>query len=190
MSIPSTAWHWRAEPLWRPAHRLNRSGIPEKYLPWLLDPSSLTERIIARCPKSFRVQLIDQRLARPMRNEALALGIRFGTRAVIRRVQLLCGETPWVAARTVIPPRTLTGKFRRFRHLGSRSLGAVLFADPSMKRGAVEIARLTPADPLYHQAARDLRAKPEQIWGRRSLFRLGGKPLLVCEFFLPDISEF
>jgi chorismate-pyruvate lyase len=37
---------------------------------------------------------------------------------------------------------------------------------------------------------RDLRDKPETIWGRRSLFRLGGKPLLVCEFFLPDIAEF
>ncbi len=180
----------RPEPLWRPARRLNRSGIPEKFLPWLLDPASLTERVIAHCRRSFRVQLIDQRLARPMRNEAMALGIRFGTHAIVRQVQLMCGDTPWVYARTVIPPRTLTGKFRRFRRLGARSLGAVLFADPSMERGEVEIACLTPADPLYHQAARDLREKPGQIWGRRSLFRLDGKLLLVCEFFLPDIADF
>lgn len=180
----------RAEPLWRPAHRLNRSGIPDRFLPWLLDPASLTERVVAHCRQSFRVQLIDQRLARPMRNEAMALGIRFGTRTVIRRVQLMCGDTPWVAARTVIPPCTLTGKFRRFRHLGSRSLGAMLFADPTMERGEVEITCLTPADPLFHQAAHDLRDKPGEIWGRRSLFRLGGKPLLVCEFFLPAIADF
>jgi chorismate--pyruvate lyase len=190
MSTLSTALHWRAEPLWRPACRLVRSHIPEKYLPWLLDPASLTERVIGHCREGFRVQLIDQRLARPMRNEAMALGIRIGTHAIVRQVQLMCGDTPWVAARTIIPPRTLTGKFRRFRHLGTRSLGAVLFADPSMERGAVEITCLTPADPLFHQAARDLHEKPEQIWGRRSLFRLGGRPLLVCEFFLPDITEF
>lgn len=180
----------RPEPLWRPAHRLNRSGIPDKYLPWLLDPASLTERLISHCSKSFRVQLLDQRLARPMRNEAMALRIRFGTRAIVRQVQLFCGDTPWVYARTVIPPRTLTGKFRRFRHLGARSLGAVLFADPSMERGALEITCLTPTDPLYHQAARDLREKPAEIWGRRSLFRLDEHPLLVCEFFLPAIADF
>lgn len=127
---------------------------------------------------------------RPLRNEAMTLGMRPGSRAVVRQVQLLCGETPWVYARTIIPPRTLARKFHRFTRLGARSLGAMLFADPSMKRDEVEVTCLTPADRLYHLAARDLREKPEVIWGRRSLFWLGGKPLLVCEFFLPDIAEF
>jgi chorismate--pyruvate lyase len=59
-----------------------------------------------------------------------------------------------------------------------------------MQRSEVEVTCLTPTDLLYGLAVRHLRAKPEVIWGRRSLFRLGGKPLLVCEFFLPDIPEF
>jgi chorismate lyase len=178
------------EPLWRPVRRLNRAGIPEKYRPWLLDPASLTERLIGHCRQGFHVQLLDQRRARPLCSEAMAVGMRRGTRAVVRQVRLMCGDTPWVYARTIIPPPTLARKFHRFTRLGSRSLGAVLFADPSMKRGEVEIARLTPSDQLYHLVARDLREKPAVIWGRRSLFRLGGKPLLVCEFFLPDIPEF
>ncbi len=186
----NSALHWRAEPLWRPARRLIRSDIPEKYLPWLLDPASLTERIINRCHGNFYVRLLDQRRARPLRNEAEALGMRAGTRAIVRQVRLMCGDTPWVYARTVIPPRTLARKAHRFTHLGARSLGAMLFADPSTKRGEVEIACLTPSDRIYHLATRELRDKPEIIWGRRSLFRLGGKPLLVCEFFLPDIAEF
>ena len=178
------------EPLWRPVRRLNRAGIPEKYRPWLLDPASLTERLIGHCRQHFHVQLLDQRRARPLCSEAMAVGMRRGTRAVVRQVRLMCGDTPWVYARTIIPPPTLARKFHRFTSLGSRPLGAVLFADPSMERGEVEIARLTPSDQLYHLAARDLREKPAMIWGRRSLFRLGGKPLLVCEFFLPDIPEF
>lgn len=190
MATASTAASRHAEPLWRAARRLHRFNLPEKYLPWLLDPTSLTERIINRCHGGFRVQLIDQRRTRPLRNEAMALGMRLGCRAVVRQVQLLCGETPWVYARTIIPPRMLARKFHRFTRLGARSLGAMLFADPSMKRGEVEVTCLTPADPLYHLAARDLREKPEVIWGRRSLFWLGGNPLLVCEFFLPDIAEF
>ena len=190
MASVSTTPSWRAEPVWRPARRLNRTGVPEKYLPWLLDPASLTERIIRCCPRAFRVELLSQRRARPLRNEARALGMRSGSHAVVRQVRLVCGDTPWVYARTIIPPRTLARKFHRFTRLGARSLGALLFADPSMQRGEVQVAQLTAADRLYHLATRDLRDKPGEIWGRRSLFRLGGKPLLVCEFFLPDIAEF
>ncbi len=186
----STAPSWRTEPIWRPARRLRHAGVPEKYRPWLFDPASLTERIIRHCPRAFRVQLLSQRRARPLRNEAMTLGMRPGSRAVVRQVLLVCGDRPWVYARTIIPPRTLARKFHRFTRLGARSLGALLFADPSMQRGEMEVAHLTAGDRLYHLATRDLRDKPGEIWGRRSLFRLGGKPLLVCEFFLPDIAEF
>ena len=60
-------------------------------------------------------------------------------------------------------------------------------ADPSTQRGPVEIARLSPCDKLYPSAIRHLTQRPEKIWGRRSLFTLGGKPLLVSEIFLPGI---
>jgi chorismate--pyruvate lyase len=190
MANTSTAARWRAEPLWHPAHRLSRAGIPEKYLPWLLDTASLTERIVNRCGGDFRVRLLNQKRMRPLRNEAAALGMRAGTHAIVRQVQLICGGTPWVYARTIIPPKTFARKPHRFTTLGARSLGAMLFADPSMKRSEVEITCLTPSDQLYHFATCELRDKPEAIWGRRSLFQLGGKPLLVCEFFLPDIAEF
>lgn len=190
MTIVSTVIPRRSEPLWRPVRRLNRTGIPEKYLAWLLDPASLTERIVSRCRHAFRVQLLSQERKRPLRSEAMVLGMRVGSRAIVRQVQLVCGNTPWIYARTIIPPRTLARKFHRFTQLGARSLGSMLFADPSMERGKVEVACLSPSDQLYHIATRDLREKPAVIWGRRSIFRLGGKPLLVCEFFLPDIVEF
>jgi chorismate--pyruvate lyase len=190
MAMDSTAQAHHTEPLWRPMRRLNRAGIPEKLLPWLLDSSSLTQRLRDHCGDGFRVQLLDQQRARPLRGEAMRLGMRAGTLAVVRQVQLKCGETPWVYARTIIPPVTLARKFHRFTRLGARSLGAVLFADPSMTRGEVEVARLTAAHRIYHQAIHGLPSQPEAIWGRRSLFRLGGKPLLVCEFFLPGIPEF
>jgi chorismate--pyruvate lyase len=92
-----------------------------------------------------------------------------------------------VFARTVIPRDTLVGSNRRLTRLKTRPLGAVLFADPGMERGPVEIARLTPCDRLFPAATRRLASAPEAIWGRRSLFTLAGKPLLVSEIFLPDI---
>ena len=177
----------RAEPAWHEASRLHRREIPEIALRRLLDPASLTRRIQAACPGCFRVQVLAQGWARPQHNEARALGMRDGSWGFVREVHLLCDDKPWVYARTVIPRTTLTGPCRRLTHLKSRPLGAVLFADPSMRRGPVEIARLTPCDKLYPAALRHLSEQPQMIWGRRSLFTLSGKPLLVSEIFLPSI---
>ena len=183
---PQSICH-RAEPDWHVASRLHRRDVPEPALRWLLDPASLTRRLQSTCPGCFRVEVLFQGWARPQHNEMRVLGMRTGSEGFVREVHLLCDGVPWVFARTIIPRTTLTGPRRCLTRLKSRPLGAVLFADPSMKRGPVEIARLTPCDKLYPSAIRHLARRPETIWGRRSLFTLGGKPLLVSEIFLPDI---
>ena len=177
----------RAEPDWHVAARLHRRDVPEPVLRWLLDPASLTRRIQSACHGCFRVEVLFQGWARPQHNETRELGMRTGSSGFVREVHLLCDGRPWVFARTIIPRTTLTGPRRCLTRLKSRPLGAVLFADPSMQRGPVEIARLSPCDKLYPTAIRHLTQRPETIWGRRSLFTLGGKPLLVSEIFLPGI---
>ena len=74
-----------------------------------------------------------------MSNEARVLGMSMSGRALVREVQLLCNGVPWVYARTVIPRRTLSGRQSRLAHIKSRSLGAMLFADPSMRRGELQL---------------------------------------------------
>jgi chorismate--pyruvate lyase len=61
----------------------------------------------------------------------------------------------------------------------------MLFADRGMRRGVVEMARICPGEMLYADAVRDLRHVDGEVWGRRSIFRLAHKPLLVSEIFLP-----
>lgn len=151
---------------------------------WLLDTGSLTRRVRQACSGRFRVQVEFQGWGRPRLDESLALRLRQPLRALIREVHLLCDGRPWVFARTVIPISTLRGRERRLAHLGERPLGAVLFADPHMTRGPVEVACVRPGQSLYVAAVQGLKRRPTEIWGRRSVFRLGGKPLLVSEFFL------
>jgi len=122
-----------------------------------------------------------------MRNELLVLGSRLWTRALVREVRLLCADVPLVFARTVIPAATLSGRRRRLGRLGSRPLGAVLFADHSMRRGALELACIRPGQRLFDGATRGLAEPPDRIWGRRSLFFLDHQPLLVQEIFLPGV---
>lgn len=124
-----------------------------------------------------------------MHNEARTLNIRRGSYALVRQVYLLCGDQPWVFARTVIPPNTLKGKQRRLARLGQKPLGAVLFADKSMQRTEMEVACITGDQQLYRMATHHLTQVNQPIWGRRSVFFLHRHPLLVSEIFLPEIGD-
>ena len=110
--------------------------------------------------------------------------------AWIRQVYLLCGDAPWVYARSIVPRRTLSGRTRRVANLRTRSLGSVLFSDPSMCRREFQIACLVPGDTLHALATRLHPSISQAVWGRRAIYELGGKPLLVSEVFLPAIGEF
>ncbi|PVV25897.1 MAG: hypothetical protein B6D74_02335 [gamma proteobacterium symbiont of Ctena orbiculata] len=66
-------------------------------------------------------------------------------------------------------------------------MGAVLFSDPKVSRGATQVARLLPRQPLFETACNNLREKPDHLWGRRTLYYVEKRPLLVNEIFLPTL---
>lgn len=177
------------ESTWQFETRVFNYVIPDGMACWLSDPASLTARLIAACEQRFCVQVLSQSWGTPLHNELKRLGMRERQTALIREVFLYCGDTPWVFARTVIPRSTLTGKQKYLANLGSKPLGAVLFADPSMHRDQFEVACLQAGEVLYSKATQRSTKKPKQIWGRRSAFYLSGKPLLVNEIFLPAIAR-
>ncbi len=174
---------------WKTYSRLNYKAIPPSTLSWLLDATSLTQRLIAACQGKFQVEVLYEGWGRPTQDEIRVLSMKPGTIARIRQVRLLCNGVAVVFARTIIPYSTLKGPVRRLRLLGNRPLGAVLFADTSMRRGALEIAAIGKHSSLYRDAMGAQRNKPAIIWGRRSVFYLSGKPLLVNEIFLPGLPS-
>ena len=181
--------------LWRQQRHVPRGLIPPSIAPWLFDVASLTQRLRQVCQGRFQVRVVSQQRVRPLRDERVALHMRDHEHALVRMVYLLCDGQPWVFARTVIPLRTLSGAQRRLARLGSKPLGEMLFADRSMRRSEVEVARLVPGGKLFgliatansNDGTADLTQQPPPIWGRRSVFYLQDKPLLVSEIFLPAI---
>jgi len=171
-------WHNRKQSL--------AINIPDEVSHWLFEPSSLTARIINRCSGKFRVHLISQQRMTPTPDEIRVLGLRYRSHAIIRQVILYCEDEPWVYARSVIPMTTLKGSLRRLGKLGNKPLGAVLFSDPSIERGEVEITSMTSLHPNYKWTE---HKGSEVIWGRRSVFKQRRKTLLVSEFFLPNIIQ-
>jgi chorismate--pyruvate lyase len=167
---------------WYRRHQLFNQTVQAEFLPWLFDASSLTARLISLCGKDFSVQVISQRWQKMNTDEISAMSLKNTNSALVRQVYLCNGGIPLVYARTVIPVSTVHGAQRRYANMGNRPLGAMLFTDRTMRREPVQIARL----PEFYPAQQYVKSD-EVVWGRRSVFRVGEKPLLVSEYFLPEL---
>lgn len=148
---------------------------------WLFDKRSLTARLINHCDGKFSVKVLSVCRGTPLPDEIKALNLTMRSRAIIRQVLLLCDGQPLVYARTIIPISSLRGPLRGVVLLGNKSLGAILFADKSMRRLPVEAALVS-----RYQGHIPLPVA-EPIWGRRSVFILKQRSVLVNEFFLPAL---
>lgn len=98
---------------------------------------------------------------------------------------LSTGNTPLIIARTVIPARTLRGTQRILSNLGNRPLGEVIFAYPKLQRLEMELTRIDQSN-----WSAQLTAKvpvPRALWGRRTVYAVQHRQLLVTEYFLPTL---
>ncbi|MEW6163727.1 MAG: chorismate lyase [Pseudomonadota bacterium] len=177
--MPSQVFRWKSTPA--------LAGAPAFLHPWLADPGSLTARIVARC-RRFQVRVLREARARPFADERTLIGLPQGRSAWVREVLLIADDVPVVFAHSVLAPRDLTGAWHMARAIGSRPLGAALFADPGIRRGPLHAARLAPAHPLHRHAEAAAGAALPTLWGRRSRFCRQERPLLVTEVFLPGIA--
>jgi len=167
---------WRAAPVAAGALRL-----------WLTDRGSLTARL-QRHAGPIKVRVLFQGLRRVNRDEAFLFASPTA-RVLVREVLLLRGTTPLVFAHTVLAPDALRGAWRSIAGLGTRPLGAALFADPRIARFPLRQKKLPRTHPLYRRAAAQLKTRPPSLWARRSIFAAGKSPILVSEVFLPAILD-
>ncbi|WP_413700405.1 chorismate--pyruvate lyase family protein [Psychromonas sp. KJ10-10] len=149
---------------------------------WLYDHNSLTKKLESQC-NHFSVKVKQQISVKP--SDILSNYFSQEDKVLIREVFLYCDEKPVIFAQTEIPFSTLTAEQSRLAEIGEQSLGKILFQDPSMLRGQIEVTEFHK-DSLFHQLADDLQqSTSHSLWARRSLFYLENKPLLVSELFLP-----
>jgi chorismate--pyruvate lyase len=149
---------------------------------WLYDHNSLTKKLELQF-NDFSVKLKQQVKTKP--NEQLSAFFNKESNILVREVFLHCNNRPVVFAQTEIPFSTLSEQQAQLAEIGEHSLGNVLFQDPTMLRGQIEVTEFKKGS-LFHQLADSLQQPTEHsLWARRSLFYLNNKPLLVTELFLP-----
>ncbi|AGN86710.1 MULTISPECIES: chorismate lyase [Enterobacteriaceae] len=141
-------------------------ALEPQLLEWLLLEDSMTKRFEQQ-GKTVSVTLIREGFVTvdeiAEERDSLPKEDRYWLREII-----LCADgEPWLAGRTVVPESTLSGPELALQTLGKTPLGRYLFTSSTLTRDFIEIGR------------------HEQLWGRRSRLRLGGKPLMLTELFLP-----
>jgi len=172
--------HIGREPRWRPLRLFTGTELPAATRRWLTDDGSLTARLIGLRRGAFRVQRLFQGWEVPLPSEAVLLAEPRRQVALVREVALWLGEETVVFARSVFPVSSLAGSLGHLRRLQNRSLGAILFRDPRMRRLPFELAHM-PGDSAYLPPHLQ---QDRPAWGRRSRFDIAGSKLMVSEVFL------
>lgn len=166
----------------------NQQKIPVDLHPWLIDTGSLTAKLRKLCDH-FSVHLISQVNRMSLPHEAGLLELKLSEAVIDREVQLYCGDFPVIYARSLIPLKAVSDRFQGLDSMGENPLGEKIFSDPQLNRSPIEWTSLDASHPLYAHAIENASEKPDYIYGRRSLFYGAAKPIMISEFFLPDIKN-
>ncbi len=141
-------------------------ALDPQQLDWLLLEDSMTKRFEQQ-GKQVSVTLIQEGFVTSDMLDGERHLLPDDTRYWVREILLCADGEPWLAGRTVVPESTLTGPELALQKLGTTPLGRYLFTSSTLTRDFIEVGRY------------------DTLWGRRSRLRLGGKPLLLTELFLP-----
>ena len=139
-----------------------QEGIPKHVCDWILDNQSLTAKLRNKYT-DFNVNVVSQNENTPYDCELKLLGALKNQVFIVREVELIGAQKPVVFAPSLIPQ---TKDTKSILKIGSKPLGEILFNDPLIKRGHLEVGNFNTT------------------WARRSTFKIGTTKLLVSEIFL------
>jgi len=160
------------------------SGV---YRKWLIDNGSLTARLKARYA-DFAVKPVLLKNASAFTDESALLCLKVNQHALIREVILMGNKQPVVFAHSVLPRASLRGAWYGLGRLGNKPLGAILFANPKVKRTPLSYKKLPRQHPISMRVAEHHKKRsPKVVWARRSIFSLNCARILVTEVFLEEL---
>lgn len=176
-------------------NRVGSGGIhraPRKWQAWLSDTGSLTQKIEKAIGQKLEVQVLRDCPQSLNSDESRYFHFKI-RRCRVREVLLCANNIPLVMAHSVIPTLSSSGSNHAVLRLGSKPLGAVLFAKTrkhSKTKPPRDIARLDKSSALWKKCSKNYPELSSPLWARRTLYKLKGHPILVNEIFLPALLRF
>ena len=165
---------------------------PRKWQPWLSDTGSLTQKIENAIGQKLEVRVLRDCPQSLNSDESRYFHFKI-RRCRVREVLLCANNIPVVMAHSVIPTSSSSGSNHSVLRLGTKPLGAVLFAKirkHSKAKPPRDIARLDKSSALWKRCSKNYSELNSPLWARRTLYQLKGRPILVNEIFLPALLSF
>jgi chorismate--pyruvate lyase len=175
------------EPGWLQNRQGLRHILPENVQSWTYEAGSLTRRLRDYYGDSIGVKLLFHHWRTPFLSERRLLSVPEHRYCLTREVLLHASGTPLILARTIIPEQTIKGVHGNLSHLGTRPLGEVIFSYPKLERLEMDVALINP--DLWTQSTLAAADINQPIWGRRTVYAIAHRQMLVNEFFLPQILK-
>ncbi len=173
------------EPLWLENRQGLRHKLPDNVQSWTYESGSLTRRLRNFYGDAVAVKVLLQRWHTPFLSECRLLKLPEHQYTLTREVLLHANGKPLILARTIIPASTIKVVKSNLSHLGNRPLGEIIFSYPKLERIAMDITLIDPS--TWTQPAIAEASINQSIWGRRTVYAIAHKQMLVSEFFLPEV---
>jgi chorismate--pyruvate lyase len=173
------------EPLWLANQQGTRHKLPESVQSWAYESGSLTQRLRATYGNAVTVKILLQQWRVPFLTERKLLGLHEQRVCLIREVLLHANGKPLILARTILPAATIKVANRSLSKLGTRPLGEVIFSYPHLERITMDVTLIKPSH--WTPTALTIAAIQQPIWGRRTVYAIKHRQMLVSEFFLSEI---
>ncbi|PPK73507.1 chorismate lyase [Methylobacter tundripaludum] len=185
--MSSKSFLFNREPLWLENRSGTRHILPENVQSWTYEPGSLTQRMRDYYGGAVGVKVLLQQWNTPFLSERRLLKLHENRYSLIREVLLHADGKPLILARTIIPANTVKIAKSNLSHLGNRPLGEVIFSYPKLERIEMDVTLINP--PTWTQPAIAEGHIDQPIWGRRTVYAIAHRQMLVSEFFLPGVLE-
>ncbi|TRX00656.1 chorismate--pyruvate lyase family protein [Candidatus Methylobacter oryzae] len=185
--MPNKSFLFNREPVWLENRPGTRHTLPENVQSWTYEPGSLTQRLRDYYGDAVRVKILLQQWNTPFLSERRLLKLRESRYSLIREVLLYANAKPLILARTIIPAKTIKAAKRNLAHLGNRPLGEVIFSYPKLERIEMDVTLIDL--PVWTQPAIAEGRIIEPVRGRRTVYAVAHRQMLVSEFFLPGVLE-
>jgi chorismate--pyruvate lyase len=170
---------------WMPLADCERR-VPEPLRPWLAEPGLLTARVRAACGEATSLRML-RLVAAPLAPHLRSRLEVEDTGCLLREVEIACGTTRWIFAQSVFPGSTVE-RYPWLGELGDNGLGESLSRVADVRREPLEYLELASTHELA-RAALGTPGDAGMLWARRAVYRLGGRPILVQEVFLPGLGR-
>jgi len=173
------------EPVWHENRQGTRHKLPPAVQSWAYESGSLTQRLRSVYGSSVAVSVLLQQWRTPFLSEQKLLKQPAARYCLIREVMLHADGKPLILARTIIPAETIKVAHSNLSQLGTRPLGEVIFSYPKLERVEMDVALVRSC--FWTSAILEKAGIDQAIWGRRTVYGIRHKHMLVSEFFLPAV---